>query len=472
MESIQHKNYSKIMRTMVCFLLIMVSPVLLSGQTSNDSVMIAKIYKEALTKSDCYQTLDYLSNNIGGRLAGSPQAAAAVEYTKQIMKQYSFDTVYLQPVMVPHWVRGEKESAAIILPAQMGKEPVKICALGGSIATPENGLSAQVIEVKSFEELKRLGKKAVQGKIVFYNRPMDAEKIHTFHAYGGAVDQRWKGAMEAAQYGAVGVVVRSMTLALDDEPHTGSMAYADSLPKIPACAISTIGAERLSKVLKENANTTFYLKMNCMTLPDELSYNVIGEIKGKENPNNFIVVGGHLDAWDNGDGAHDDGAGCVQSIEALRILMNLHYSNRNSLRAVMFMNEENGLRGGKKYAELAKENREYHVAAIESDAGGFTPRGFSMDANEVFKKRIRKMKPLLEPYGLHDFSIDGGGADISPLKEKFGTPLMELLPDSQRYFDIHHTAADTFDKVNKRELELGAAAMAALVYLIDGMDFK
>jgi hypothetical protein len=278
--------------------------------------------------------------------------------------------------------------------------------------------------------------------------------------------------MEAAQYGAVGVVVRSMTLALDDEPHTGSMAYADSLPKIPACAISTIGAERLSKVLKENANTTFYLKMNCMTLPDELSYNVIGEIKGKENPNNFIVVGGHLDAWDNGDGAHDDGAGCVQSIEALRILMNLHYSNRNSLRAVMFMNEENGLRGGKKYAELAKENREYHVAAIESDAGGFTPRGFSMDANEVFKKRIRKMKPLLEPYGLHDFSIDGGGADISPLKEKFGTPLMELLPDSQRYFDIHHTAADTFDKVNKRELELGAAAMAALVYLIDGMDFK
>jgi hypothetical protein len=212
--------------------------------------------------------------------------------------------------------------------------------------------------------------------------------------------------------------------------------------------------------------------MNCETLPDELSYNVVGEIRGKENPKNIIVVGGHLDAWDNGDGAHDDGAGCVQSIEAIRILKNLKYNNQNTLRVVMFMNEENGLRGGKKYAELAKINREYHVAAIESDAGGFTPRGFSIEADDVFKKRIRKLKILLEPYGLHDFSEDGGGADISPLKKEFTTPLLGLMPDSQRYFDIHHTAADTFEKINKRELELGAAAMAAMVYLLDGMDFK
>jgi carboxypeptidase Q len=454
------------------FSLMLISFLSLRAQEKNDSLMVANIYKEALTNSDCYRTLDYLSNQIGGRLAGSPQAAAAVEYTKQVMQQYGFDTVYLQPLMVPHWVRGEKESAAIINPNSMGREDVKICALGGSIATPEAGLTAPIIEIKSFDELKKLGKKAVQGKIVFYNRPMDPTHLHTFHAYGGAVEQRWKGAMEAAQYGAVGVVVRSMTLALDDEPHTGSMSYVDSLPKIPACAISTLGAERLSKLLKANANTSFYLRMNCETLPDELSYNVVGEIKGKENPKNFIVVGGHLDAWDNGDGAHDDGAGCVQSIEAIRILKNLKYNNRNSLRVVMFMNEENGLRGGKKYAELAKLNREYHVAAIESDAGGFTPRGFTMDADDVFKKRIRKLKPLLEPYGLHEFNADGGGADISPLKKEFTTPLLGLMPDSQRYFDIHHTAADTFDKVNKRELELGAAAMAALVYLMDGMDFK
>ena len=434
--------------------------------------MVANIYKEALTEGECYSRLDYLSNRIGGRLAGSPQAAAAVEYTRQVMLDCGFDSVYLQPVMVPHWVRGEKEMAAIVNPALMGKEEVKICALGGSIGTGEAGITAGVVEVKSFDELKKLGKKGVQGKFVFYNRPMNPEHLHTFHAYGGAVEQRWKGAMEAAQYGAVGVVVRSMTLALDDEPHTGSMSYVDSLPKIPACAISTLGAERLSTVLKANPNTSFYLKMNCETLPDVLSYNVVGEMKGRENPQNYIVVGGHLDAWDNGDGAHDDGAGCVQSIEALRILKKLKYENRNTLRVVMFMNEENGLRGGKKYAELAKINKEYHVAAIESDAGGFTPRGFTMDADELFKKRIRKLKPLLEPYGLHEFNMDGGGADISPLKKEFTTPLLGLMPDSQRYFDIHHTAADTFEKVNKRELELGAAAMASLIYLIDGMDFK
>lgn len=442
------------------------------SQEKEDSALVAQIYKEALTHGDCYRILDYLSNQIGGRLSGSPQAQAAVEYTQKVMKEYGFDSVYLQPVMVPHWIRGEKETGAIVHSSKGGKEEVKICALGGSIGTGKDGITAGIVEVKSFEELKQIGKKGIQGKIVFYNRPMNPEHLHTFHAYGGAVEQRWKGAMEAAQYGAVGVVVRSMTLALDDEPHTGSMAYVDSLTKIPACAISTLGAEKLSSVLKTEPNTQFYLKMSCETLPEVLSYNVVGEMRGHENPLNFIVVGGHLDAWDNGDGAHDDGAGCVQSIESLRILKNLKYKNRNTIRVVMFMNEENGLRGGKKYAELAKVNREYHVAAIESDAGGFTPRGFSMDADDLFKKRIRKLKPMLEPYGLHEFNADGGGADISPLKKEFSTPLLGLMPDSQRYFDIHHTAADTFEKVNKRELELGAAAMASLIYFIDRMDFK
>lgn len=456
----------------ILLLLSLFTPALhAQDNRSADSVMIRKIYDEVLSHATCYQHLDYLSNQIGGRLSGSPQAAAAVEYTRQAMQKLGFDTVYLQPVMVPHWVRGKKEKAMIIEADGVNSE-VPVCALGGSIATKPGGVTAGVVEVKSFEELAKLGRKNIEGKIVFFNRPMNPLFIETFKAYGTAVDQRWGGAMQAARYGAVGVVVRSMTLKLDDHPHTGSMSYVDSLPKIPACAISTLGAEKLSARLKEKPGTRFHLDMHCETLPDELSYNVVGELWGSTGRQNVIVVGGHLDAWDNGDGAHDDGAGCVQSIEVLRCLKAVGYKPNHTIRAVMFMNEENGLRGGKKYAELAKANKEYHHAAIETDAGGFTPRGFSMDAPEPFKRQVRKFESMLEPYGLHDFNQEGGGADISPLKKEFNTPCIGLEPDSQRYFDIHHTSEDTFDKVNKRELDLGAAAMASLVYLIDRMEWK
>jgi hypothetical protein len=324
--------------------------------------------------------------------------------------------------------------------------------------------------VHDFDELRKLGTEKIKGKIVFFNRPMEPTHIHTFDAYSGAVDQRWAGAMNAVRYGAVATVTRSMGLKIDDFPHTGSMKYNDSLPKIPAVAISTKGAEELSALLRNNKSTRMSIKTSCQTLPDAESYNVIGEWKGIEKPNEYIVVGGHLDAWDNGSGAHDDGAGCVQSMEVMRIFNAIGYKPRHTIRVVLFMNEENGLRGGKAYAEQAKNKKEVHIAAIESDAGGFTPRGFSFEAPNWFMNSVKNFKPLLQPYDVYDFDGKGGGPDISPLKEQ-GVPLVELIPDSQRYFDIHHTADDTFDKVNKRELELGAAAMAALIYLIDTTEF-
>ena len=435
-----------------------------------DSVMIRKIYDEVLTHGECYPNLSYLCSNIGGRLSGSPQAAKAVEWGKAVMEGLKLNSVVLQPVMVPHWVRGEKEQAFIINPKTGAKQETQICALGGSIATPAEGIEAEIIEVMNFEELEKLGVEKIKGKIVFYNRPMESTHIHTFNAYGKAVNQRWAGAMNASKYGALATVTRSMGLKIDKFPHTGSMQYVDSLPKIPAVAISTEGAEALSALLRANKSAKMFIKTGCQTLPDVESYNVIGECTGTEKPNEYIVVGGHLDAWDNGSGAHDDGAGCVQSMEVLRIFKAIGYRPKHSIRVVLFMNEENGLRGGKEYAKQVKLKKETHIAAIESDAGGFSPRGFSFEAPQWFMNSVQNYKPLLLPYNLYDFDGKGGGPDISPLVEQ-GIPTAELIPDSQRYFDYHHTADDTFDKVNKRELELGAAAMAALIYLIDNTEF-
>lgn len=441
----------------------------LSAQ-NQDSIMIRKIYDEVLTHGECYQNLGYLCNNIGGRLSGSPEAEKAVVWGKSVMESMKLDRIELQPVTVPHWVRGEKEQAFII-DTQMNKRiETQICALGGSIATEANGIEAEVIEVMNFEELEKLGVEKIKGKIVFYNRPMDPTHIHTFNAYGKAVNQRWAGAMNAAKYGALATVTRSMGLKIDKFPHTGSMQYVDSLPKIPAVAISTEGAEMLSAMIKTNKGTKLFIKTNCKTFPDAESFNVIGECKGVEKPLEYIVVGGHLDAWDNGKGAHDDGAGCVQSMEVLRIFKAIGYKPKHSIRVVLFMNEENGLRGGKEYAKQAKLKKETHIAALESDAGGFSPRGFSFEAPVWFMTAIQNYKPLLLPYDLYDFDGKGGGPDISPLKEQ-GVPTAELIPDSQRYFDYHHTADDTFDKINKRELELGAAALASLIYLIDNTEF-
>ena len=451
-------------------LLFVCCVVTASAQTTDENT-IKLLFDAALSKGESYQMLEHLATKIGPRLSGSPGAAAAVEWSRHVMKEYEFDSVWLQPVMVPHWVRGQKEEGRIVNSKKMGTVAVNICALGGSVGTGPNGLAAQVIEVKSFEELKQLGNSAIKGKIVFFNRPMDPTKINTFAAYAGAVNQRGAGASEAARYGAIAVVVRSMGSNLEDYPHTGGMSYQPNIPKIPAVAISTKHAELLSKLLKEDNSLQFYLETHCETLEDAPSYNVIGEIKGTDRPEEVIVVSGHLDSWDLAQGAHDDGAGCVQAIEVLRLFKAIGYRPKHTIRAVMYMNEENGLRGGLKYAEVVEAKHEKHIAAMESDRGGFTPRGFSMSASDAEREKIRSWKPLLEPYGLSDFSQEGGGADIGPLS-RLGVPLIGFLPDSQRYFDYHHTPQDTFDKVNKRELEMGAASMAALTYLIDKYAFK
>ena len=434
---------------------------------NDDEQQIEKIYTASLTNGKAYEWLNYLSNQIGGRLSGSVQAEQAVEYTKRQLDSLGLDRVWLQPVMVPKWVRGTPEFA--YLETQPGvTSNVPICALGGSVATPLGGLKANIVEVQGIEGLQRLGREKIEGKIVFFNKPMDASLVNTFEAYSACVDQRYSGAEEAVKYGAVGVIVRSMNLRLDDFPHTGSMSYGDTplSKQIPAAAISTNGAELLSTTLQLNGDLKFYFKQNCKQLKEVQSYNVIGEIRGTTYPDEIMVVGGHLDSWDLGDGAHDDGAGCVQSMDVLRLLRISGYVPQHTIRVVLFMNEENGLRGGNKYAEEVRNKRENHLLALESDSGGFTPRGFSFDCSDANFQRVLSWKPLFAPYQIHSFDKGGSGADIGPLKNGT-TVLAGLQPDSQRYFDHHHAENDTFEHVNKRELELGAATMASLVYLFD-----
>jgi len=455
------------MKYLFYFLVVTLSFSLSSQELDDHKVFIDKVYNEALSNGQSYEWLDYLSNEIGGRLSGSINYDRSVKWGKDELNLIGIDSVWLQPVMIPKWVRGAPEYAHI--ESSPGNTiSVPIAALGGSISTPSIGISANVIEVKSFDELNNIGKDSISGKIIFFNRKMDPTLINTFQSYGGSVNQRTQGAAKAAKLGAIGVIVRSMTTTLDDYPHTGSMYY-DGLElneRIPAAAISTNGAELLSSMLSLNPNIKFFFRQNSKNFPDVLSYNVIGQIDGSERSDEIIVVGGHLDSWDLGDGSHDDGAGIVQSMEVLRILKSLNYKPKRTIRVVLFANEENGLRGGNKYAELARKNNETHFFALESDAGGFTPRGFSFDTSESEFNSLKEFKHLFKEYGADNFIIGGSGADIGPLKDN-KIILAGLRPDPQRYFDYHHAASDTFDKINKRELELGAAAMTALVYLLD-----
>ena len=441
---------------------------------AQDSLVLRKIYDEALVNGESYQNLRYLCKQIGPRLSGSANAQKAVDWTKSLMDKYGFDKVYLQECMVPHWVRGEKEVGKII----NGKTEINvpICALGMSPATPKEGLKAQIIELRGLDELAKLGESVIKGKIVFFNRPFDSRFIETGRAYGTAGDQRFAGPAEAAKYGAVGVIVRSLTESLDDYPHTGTTNFPEGSKQIPAAAISTKAANQLSTLLKlkKLPAIQFYFKQNCQLLPDAKSYNVVGEMIGSEFPNEVITVGGHLDSWDLAEGAHDDGTGVMQAMEVLRVYKALGMKPKHSIRAVMFMNEENGGRGGDKYAELAMKNGEKHIAAIESDGGGFTPRGFTFQ--NISKKDLKEINEnwsgLLRPYFADHLDAGGSGSDIEPLSIFKDAVLIGYRADSQRYFDIHHTPNDVFENVNKRELELGAAAITSLVYLIDQHGIK
>jgi len=445
-----------------------VSAIKSQTPVEKDAFFIKSVFQTALTDGQAYEWLRYLCKEVGPRLAGSPGAEAAVVSMQRLMDTLGFDTVYLQPCVAPRWVRGKDATARIINSKQVGTQELRVTTLGNTIGTGQVGITAPVIEVKSFDELEELGKQHVAGKIVFYNRPMPSELLYTFGAYGAAVEQRVYGAIRAGRLGAIGVIVRSMTTERDDIPHTGTSAYEDETLPIPAISISTNDADMLSRLLQAE-ELSIHFESHGKLLSPVKTYNVIGEIKGSTTPEEIILVGGHLDSWDLGEGAHDDGAGCVQAIQVLPLLSQLGYQPKRTLRCVLFMNEENGLAGGKAYWAASNANEEFHLLAMESDRGGFTPRGFSAQADDkVFTGYYRKLNswlPLLEPYGL-SFSSGGSGADISGLKSQNGL-LIGLVPDSQRYFDYHHTAADVFEAVNRRELHLGAAAMTSLVYLID-----
>jgi Zn-dependent M28 family amino/carboxypeptidase len=452
------KNSLQLLFVCLCF----------AGSAQNaDSVMLRKIFDYYLTQSKCYSNLEYLTTKIESRLSGSPGAAKAVEWAKKAMYEAGADTVYLQPCMVPHWVRGEKETCIAYDPKLKQKTEYAICALGGSVGTNDKMLIAEVIEVKSFDELDKLGEEKIKGKIVFYNVLFNQANLTTGQSYGETVKYRWMGPSRAAKYGAVATVVRSMSSINNDSPHTGSMGYDTTVKsKIPCCAISFSGADKLATQLKNSPQIKLSLKMNCKMLKDEPSYNVVGEIKGSTKPTEIILAGGHLDAWDLGQGAHDDGTGVVQSIEVLALFKKIGIKPKHTIRAVAFMNEENGGRGGQAYFDDTQKNKLKHIAAFETDAGGFSPRGIAVDTLMGAYKKVLTWKSLLDPYFVQYIKKGGHGADIDLLRG-IGVPLIGFEPDGQKYFDYHHTKDDTFDKVNKRELELSAGVIGALIYLID-----
>jgi hypothetical protein len=422
-----------------------------------------KLAEKGMHELHAYAYLDQLVNGVGPRSAGSKGADKAVSWGLAKMKEIGLANVHEIPCMVHTWERGAAEK--LTLKSNGKSTPLSCCALGNSIATAPNGLTAEVIEVRSDEELAALGVKA-KGKIIFFNRPMNPALSNTFDAYGGAVGQRVNGAAAAARLGAVGVLVRSMTMAHDNVPHTGSMNYEKGVTQIPAAAVSLVAADRLSKTIKDNPQAMVTLKMHCRTLPDRPSASVAGEIPGTEAGRDIVVLGAHLDSWDITPGAHDDGAGVVQCLEAARLIKSLGWKPKRTMRFIFFMNEENGGEGAKAVFESMKGAGETVYAALESDSGGFAPRAFgaSLDAEGV--EALGPYMPALKLFGIERIDAKGrGGADIGPLAA-LGAKLFGLVPESQAYFDVHHSRKDTLASVNPRELQMGAHAMTMLSVLL------
>ncbi len=428
----------------------------------NDSAVAKKIADEVMQHSTAYDNLRYLCKRIGARLSGSANAQKAVLATMQMLKNAGADTVYLQPCTVPYWVRNQKETGYFIDGNK--KYNLHLTSLGNSEGSNGKPVTAAVVEVKSMAELAALGDK-VKGKIVFINIPMNPTYIKSFRAYGESGVGRRSGPAQAAKYGAIAVMVRSLASNADDHPHTGATQYNDSFPKIPAVAISTNDADKLSTALQSGKKINGSFTNYCKMMGTAASFNVVGEIRGSEFPEQIITVGGHLDSWDLAEGASDDGTGVVQSIEVIRTLKKTALQPKRTVRAVLFMNEENGGGGARAYLENARQKKEQHLFALESDAGGFSPRGFSLEMKDNQKATILKWKPLFYNYGVYELESGGSGSDIGPLGE-IGAALAGLSPDSQRYFDLHHAETDVFEAVSKRELDLGAANMAVLIWLV------
>ena len=435
----------------------------------NDSTLVRNIFDEVLANGEAHEQLRILCKDIGHRLSGSMGADKAMTWGRDVMRTYGVDTTYIMPVDVPAWTRGNLADGEARL-ADGTSLNLRITALGGSVPTPDDQyIEGPLLVVRHLDALDTLD---ARGHIVLFNRAMDPLLINTGAAYGGAFDQRGGGAAAAAKAGAIGVLVRSLTHALDTLPHTGSLRYDESLPKIPAAAVSTVDASRLAKLSKGAASPLVVrFRLNSRDLGSVTQGNVVGEWVGTEWPDQIITLGGHLDSWDIGEGAHDDGAGVVHTLEALRALKAVGFQPRRTLRFVLFINEENGNRGGERYAEMAQQEHRLgkrHVAAMESDAGGFVPRGVRMDALDDAVATVRSWSDLLAPYNLHYFGRGGAGVDIGPLKTLDPRPLLVgLVPDGQRYFDVHHSSQDVWENVHKRELELGAATCASMIALID-----
>ncbi|WP_133441007.1 M20/M25/M40 family metallo-hydrolase [Chryseobacterium salivictor] len=447
--------------------IIKILPLFLGGflfaQQSTDSVQFKNISDEILVNGTAYENLRELTQNIGHRLSGSAAYEKAADWAVQKLKAAGADKVWKEEVMVPVWERG-KESLQI--KEGNGKwKTLRMLSLGNSEGTKGKDVEAEMVFVKNKEDFDKLPDAAVTGKIIFFNYAFNQKFISTGQAYGDANKYRRSAASWAGKRGAKAVIIRSLSSALDDVPHTGMMRYdEDDKAKIPAVAIGPKSADELEKTLKSQ-KVFARLNSNATMKGEKLSYSVIGEITGNKDKS-VIVVGGHLDSWDVGEGAQDDGAGIVQSIEVLRTFKKLGINNNHTIRVVCFANEENGVRGGNQYAENIKKNNEKHLFAIESDGGGFTPRGFGLVMSPEKRRQIQSWRALFLPYGVHNFEVQYAGTDIEPM-QPLDVPLAELIPDSQRYFDIHHSEEDTFDKVNRRELLLGASAMGQLIYMVD-----
>jgi hypothetical protein len=423
----------------------------------------AKIIVAARADRGAYKKLQYLTDRVGARLAGSPELDKAIAWAAQAMKDDGLD-VRTEKVMVPHWVRGTQQGA-IKSPVD---RPLRVLTLGGSVATPKGGITAPLVVVHDWKELEAKAEQ-VKGAIVLYNVAMPQWTPDKGSGYGKTVEYRSRGASRAAKHGAVATLVRSVTAKSLSTLHTGAMSYDKEQPKIPAAAVTIEDAELLDRLASET-KVTVQLELEPQFLPDVESANVIGELRGRELPDEVVVIGGHLDSWDVGQGAHDDGAGCVTMMQALRVLKQLGLQPRRTIRVVLFTNEENGVRGARAYAEQHKTELAKHVLALESDSGGFAPLGFGVDhkdkdAAKRVRARLTEIAPLLAPLGRMRVDEGHGGTDIEPMKPS-GVPQVGLIVDGRTYFDYHHTEADTLDKVAPQDLADMVAAVAVLAYVV------